>query len=222
MAPRNQNTLDDSGTPDDSRPPAQQPIRSDSSLDHTKMSHDDGPRFAEASPLLRPAGASIDADHFSALSPQTTYEQDHKPDASQESKGMGYMLLLTLSMAGLQMAWSVEMAYGTPYLLSLGISKSVLGLVWIAGPLSGVLVQPYVGSKSDRCRSRYGKRRPFIVGGGLATILSLVSLAWAHEIVATTFAVFGGKNENTIRIIALCFAVLLIYILDFAINVSKC
>ncbi|KAF9310663.1 hypothetical protein BG003_008301 [Podila horticola] len=37
---------------------------------------------------------------------------------------------------GLQFTWSVEMAYGTPFLLQLGLSKSLMSLVWLAGPLS--------------------------------------------------------------------------------------
>ena len=109
-----------------------------------------------------------------------------------------------------------------PYLLSLGVSKSVLALVWIAGPLSGVLVQPYVGLKSDNCRSKYGKRRPFIVGGAIATILSLMILAWAKEIVAGFLGIFGADRESDfVKNSIITFAVLFIYVLDFAINVSK-
>ncbi|KAG1472236.1 hypothetical protein G6F56_001662 [Rhizopus delemar] len=47
------------------------------------------------------------------------------------------IIFLTLCLAGLQFTWTVEMAYGTPYLLSLGLTKSYMSLVWIAGPLSG-------------------------------------------------------------------------------------
>lgn len=36
-------------------------------------------------------------------------------------------------------AGSVEMAYGTPFLLQLGLSKSLMSLVWLAGPLSGTV-----------------------------------------------------------------------------------
>jgi solute carrier family 45 protein 1/2/4 len=94
--------------------------------------------------------------------------------------------------------------------------------VWIAGPLSGVLVQPYVGIKSDRCKSKWGKRRPFIVGGGLATIASLMILAWTREIVSWTLGLFGADPaSDAVAIVILLFAVFFIYVLDFAINVSK-
>lgn len=98
----------------------------------------------------------------------------------------------------------------------------MLALVWIAGPLSGVLVQPYVGLKSDNCRLRWGKRRPFIVGGAAATIVSLMVLSWAKEIVGGFLGIFGADPESTgVRTSIMLFAVLFVYVLDFAINVSK-
>lgn len=120
------------------------------------------------------------------------------------------------------MGWSVEMSNGSPYLISLGLNKALLALVWIAGPLSGVLVQPYVGLKSDRSRSKYGKRRPYIVGGAVATMLSLMILAWAREIVSGFLSIFGVDPESHgTKITVMLFAVVFIYILDFAINVRK-
>lgn len=85
-----------------------------------------------------------------------------------------FMFRLTACFFGLQIAWSVEQAEISPFLLELGISRKIMALIWVAGPLSGVVVQPYVGMKSDKCRSRFGKRRPFIVGGAIATIVSLM------------------------------------------------
>ncbi|WPH00729.1 Hypothetical protein R9X50_00355900 [Acrodontium crateriforme] len=143
-------------------------------------------------------------------------------DQIAESKSSWYLFLLTLSIGGLQIAWSVELSNGSPYLLSLGIDKSFLALVWIAGPLSGALVQPYIGIKSDQCRSRFGKRRPFMMGGAIATIVSLMLLAWTREIVGGVLHIFGVPRESdTVARAAIVFAVLLIYILDFAVNVVQ-
>ena len=129
------------------------------------------------------------------------------------------MILLTISIGGLQIAWSVEMSNGSPYLLSLGISKSLMALVWIAGPLSGTLVQPYVGMMSDNCRIRWGKRKPFMLGGAAATIVSLMFLAWTREIVTGILGLFGADPQSDgVKFCVICTAVLWIYILDFAIN----
>ena len=75
------------------------------------------------------------------------------------------------------------MTYCTPYLLSLGMSKSRMSLVWIAGPLSGLVVQPIIGMKSDKSRSRYGRRRPYMMAGTVAVVVCYLVLGWSEEIV---------------------------------------
>jgi solute carrier family 45 protein 1/2/4 len=69
---------------------------------------------------------------------------------------------------------------------------------------------------------KWGKRRPFIVGGAIATMASLMILAWTREIVSGFLGIFGADpNSNGVAIVIMCFAVLFIYVLDFAINVRK-
>lgn len=158
------------------------------------------------------------------------------------------MLLLTISLIGLQFAWGTEMTYATPYLLSLGLSKSKLSLVWVAGPLSGLIMQPVVGILADKSTSKWGRRRPYMVWGmGMVSLLLLV-LGWAGEIVAW-LGVGAGDEEKVGQMCGLALrvrgyeyngalmreifflqareativlAVVDIYVLDFAINVSTC
>ena len=75
------------------------------------------------------------------------------------------------------------MTYCTPYLLELGLTKSRISLVWIAGPLSGLIMQPIVGVISDRSTSRWGRRRPYMVGGTVLVALFLLLLGWTKEVV---------------------------------------
>lgn len=132
---------------------------------------------------------------------------------------MWYLILLTLSIGGLQIAWSVELSNGSPFLLSLGLSKSLMALVWIAGPLSGTLVQPYVGMLSDNCRVSWGKRKPFMLGGAAATMVSLMCLAWTKETVGGFLGLFGADRESEgVKVSIIVVAVIWVYILDFAIN----
>lgn len=77
---------------------------------------------------------------------------------------------------------TVEMAYGSPFLLELGLSKSLMSLVWIAGPVSGLIAQPIFGSLSDRCTIKWGRRRPFLVGGTIVTILSMLAIGHAKDL----------------------------------------
>ena len=102
------------------------------------------------------------------------------------------------------------------------MSKALLAFVWIAGPLSGTLVQPYVGIRSDNCRIKYGKRVPFMLSGAFTTAISLVALAWTREIVHGFLGLFGADPESRgVQITSIIWAILFVYILDFAINTGK-
>ena len=135
------------------------------------------------------------------------------------------------------MAWATELSNGSvcvvvrsdkfgsligcqqPYLLSLGMSKSLLAFVWIAGPLSGTLVQPYVGIRSDNCRISWGRRAPFMLSGAFATAVSLLCLAWTRELVHGFLGLFGADPESHgVQVCSIIFAIVCVYVLDFAIN----
>ncbi|WEW59948.1 hypothetical protein PRK78_005430 [Emydomyces testavorans] len=103
----------------------------------------------------------------------------------------------------------------TPYLLQLGLTKSRTSLVWIAGPLSGLIMQPLVGGIADRSTSKWGRRRPFMIVGSLVVGLCLFVLGWTTEIVSLFITDLELRKSVTIAV-----AVLSIYALDFAINVG--
>ncbi|KAI5475906.1 MFS transporter, sucrose transport protein [Pseudohyphozyma bogoriensis] len=124
---------------------------------------------------------------------------------------------LTSGMFGIQLVWSCEMAQVSPYLLSLGLSKSLMSMVFIAGPLSGLIVQPVVGVLSDGCKSSLGRRRPYIIGGCLTTTAAILLLGWASE-AAGVFAATGGKVHARLTI---SFAILSVYVVDFSVNVIQ-
>lgn len=123
------------------------------------------------------------------------------------------MAMLTFSLIGLQFTWAVEMTYFEPHLLRLGLAKSQTSLVWIAPPLSGLIVQPVIGVLSDASQSRWGRRRPFMLLFSLLVALFLVVLAWASEIVGVFTA-----DEVMVKSATVALAVFCIYAVDFAIN----
>ncbi|KAH7074855.1 major facilitator superfamily domain-containing protein [Paraphoma chrysanthemicola] len=123
------------------------------------------------------------------------------------------MALLTASLIGLQFTWNVEMTYCTPYLLELGLTKSKISLVWVAGPLSGLIMQPIVGVVADRSTSRWGRRRPFMFGGTILVSMFLLLLGWTKEVVR-----YFVKDEQAAKSKTIVLAVLSIYGIDFAIN----
>lgn len=60
-------------------------------------------------------------------------------------RDMPSLPLLAMGSLGSQCIWSSEMVFGSPYLLHLGLSKSSMAFVFVAGPLSGLIVQPVIG-----------------------------------------------------------------------------
>ncbi|TGZ82699.1 MFS general substrate transporter [Ascodesmis nigricans] len=123
------------------------------------------------------------------------------------------MALLTISLSGVQLVWGIEMAYCAPYLLSLGLTKSLMSLVWNVGPISGMICQPIVGVVADRSTSRFGRRRPVIMLGSIAVAMALFVLGWTKEIVGLFF-----EESDFAKRVTIVLAVLAIYLVDFAIN----
>lgn len=103
----------------------------------------------------------------------------------------------------------------TPYLLDLGLTKSSTSLIWIAGPLSGLVVQPIVGVIADENTSKWGRRRPLMVVGAGIVAVSLLVLGFAREIVGLLV-----RDDEQARTPTIVLAVLAIYVVDFAINVG--
>jgi solute carrier family 45 protein 1/2/4 len=101
----------------------------------------------------------------------------------------------------------------TPYLLALGLTKSRTSLVWIAGPLSGLIVQPIIGVLADRSKSKYGRRRPVMLIGSVLVAGCLITLGWAKEIVGHFVEEGEFRRSCTVAL-----AVVAIYAVDFAIN----
>lgn len=102
------------------------------------------------------------------------------------------------------------------------MSKALLAWVWVAGPLTGTIVQPYIGIRSDNCRSRWGRRKPFIAIGGATTVICLLALAWVRELTGSIFAVFGAdQKSDTVKSASIIGAIILMYCHDFGINTGR-
>lgn len=119
------------------------------------------------------------------------------------------LITLTLAMCGIQICYSAQINMGTSHLLLLGISPRTVSLAWLAGPLSGLIVQPIIGHFSDKCYSPLGRRRPFLIAGTIFTSLSLLLFANASQIIS--FLIGSDKG-------ALVLAVCAFFLLDFSIQ----
>lgn len=129
------------------------------------------------------------------------------------------VLLPSLAFAGVQLAWGVQIGHTSAHLRHMGLSDRLVGLAWLAGPVSGIVVQPIVGVLSDRCRSRLGRRRPFMLAGALLVTMSLLLFAFSAEIaerLGDPVNPNGGGSPTGLAIALLSF-----WVLDFNINVLQ-
>lgn len=81
---------------------------------------------------------------------------------------------MSFGFLGIQFGWGLQMANMSPIYKYLGADEAILPYLWLAGPLTGLLVQPIVGAMSDRTWTRLGRRRPFFLVGAVIASICLV------------------------------------------------
>ncbi len=106
---------------------------------------------------------------------------------------------LSFGFLGIQFGWGLQMANMSSIYQYLGAKPEELALLWLAAPLTGLVLQPIVGYFSDRTWNRLGRRRPYFLAGALCASAAL--LAMPHSS-------------------ALWMAVGLLWILDASVNLS--
>ncbi len=84
--------------------------------------------------------------------------------------------------AGVQFGWALQLSLLTPYVQELGIPHAFASLIWLCGPISGMIVQPLVGVYSDVCRSRWGRRRPFILVGAILVVVAVLIIGYSADL----------------------------------------
>jgi maltose/moltooligosaccharide transporter len=78
---------------------------------------------------------------------------------------------MSFGFLGIQFGWGLQLANMSAVYERLGAKPDEVPLLWLAAPITGLLVQPIVGALSDRTWNRLGRRRPyFLIGAILASI----------------------------------------------------
>ena len=106
---------------------------------------------------------------------------------------------MSFGFLGIQFGWGLQMANMSAIYSFLGAKEDQLSLLWIAAPLTGLIIQPIVGYMSDRTWTGLGRRRPYFLIGAILASLALVAMPHSS---------------------ALWMAVGLLWILDASINIT--
>ncbi|XP_061506516.1 proton-associated sugar transporter A [Anopheles gambiae] len=84
------------------------------------------------------------------------------------------LIRISAAVMGIEFSYAAETAFVSPTLLKIGVEHQHMTLVWCLSPLVGFFLTPVLGSLSDRCRSKFGRRRPFIMLLSLGVLLGLL------------------------------------------------
>ncbi|XP_059631904.1 sucrose transport protein-like [Cornus florida] len=83
---------------------------------------------------------------------------------------------------GICFVWALQLSLLTPYVQLLGIPHMWATFMWLCGPISGMVVQPVAGYYSDRCTSRFGRRRPFIAAGAALVCVGVFIIGYSADL----------------------------------------
>lgn len=81
---------------------------------------------------------------------------------------------MNVGFLGIQFSFGLQQSNMSPIYKYLGADEATLPLLWLAGPVTGLLVQPLVGAVSDRTVTRWGRRTPYFLFGALLCSLGLL------------------------------------------------
>ena len=108
---------------------------------------------------------------------------------------------MNLGFFGLQFSFGLQQANMGPIYSYLGANEATMPLLWLAGPVTGLIVQPIVGALSDRTTSRLGRRTPYFLIG--AVLCSLGLFAMAHSpalwVAASLLWILDAANNVTME-----------------------
>lgn len=106
---------------------------------------------------------------------------------------------MSFGFFGIQFGWGLQMANMSSIYEYLGARADQIPILWLAAPLTGLIVQPIIGQMSDRTWNRMGRRKPYFLAGALLSSFALILM----------------PNSS-----ALWMAAGLLWILDASINIS--
>jgi maltose/moltooligosaccharide transporter len=98
----------------------------------------------------------------------------NRSEIEKPRQSLGALWNISFGFLGIQVGFALQTANMSRIFQSLGSSLDDLPALWIAAPLTGLLVQPIIGHLSDRTwLGKLGRRRPYFVAGSILAALSL-------------------------------------------------
>ena len=86
---------------------------------------------------------------------------------------------MNLGFFGIQFSFGLQQSNMSPIYKYLGAHDATLPYLWLAGPVTGLILQPLIGALSDRTLSPLGRRTPYFLVGALIATLGLLAMPYS-------------------------------------------
>jgi maltose/moltooligosaccharide transporter len=102
---------------------------------------------------------------------------------------------------GIQYSFGLQQANMSPIYKYLGADEASLPLLWLAGPMTGLLVQPIIGAMSDRTISKWGRRTPYFMIGAILCSICLLFMPFSPTLwfAASLLWILDAANNVTME-----------------------
>ncbi|HYW50738.1 MAG TPA: MFS transporter [Gemmatimonadaceae bacterium] len=113
----------------------------------------------------------------------------------------GQIVNMNIGFFGIQYSFGLQQGNMSPIYRYLGADEASLPLLWLAGPMTGLLVQPIIGAMSDRTLSPRGRRTPYFLIGAVLCSLALFAMPFSAALwmAASLLWVLDAANNITME-----------------------
>lgn len=120
---------------------------------------------------------------------------------SKPRLSLGRIIQMNLGFLGLQFSFGLQQSNMGPIYSYLGADEASLPLLWLAGPMTGLLIQPIIGALSDRTVTRIGRRTPYFLIGAILCSLCLFAMPYSRAlwVAASLLWVLDAANNVTME-----------------------
>jgi maltose/moltooligosaccharide transporter len=94
---------------------------------------------------------------------------------------------MSFGFFGIQFAFGLQQANMSGIFTTLNAKQDQLPFLWLAAPLTGLIVQPIIGSMSDRTWNRFGRRRPYFFSGAILSAVALFLMPYSAVVSMAVF-----------------------------------
>ena len=121
--------------------------------------------------------------------------------AAKPHLSLSKILQMNLGFLGLQFSFGLQQGNMAPIYSYLGAEEASLPILQLAGPLTGLIVQPIIGAMSDRTNSKWGRRTPYFIIGAIMCSLGLLFMPLSQSILmaASLLWILDAGNNITME-----------------------